>query len=254
MQHVLGWTFEALLARGSETLSPKQCKKYGEWIERRAKKEPVAYIIGEKEFWSLDFFVNSATLIPRPDSETLIETVLSHFPNRESSFSLLDLGTGSGCLAIVLLKEMKAGNGIALDKNFDALCTARRNAARHDVASRLRFVCGDWGQALDGMFDLIIANPPYIPQGEAASLMEDVARYEPAPALFAGMDGLDAYRTLAPQLNRLIAPHGTVALEIGAGQAEAVSGLLASAGLETVLVSRDIAGIERCVLARPFAV
>ncbi len=198
---------------------------------RRAAGEPVSRIVGLREFWSLEFELSPATLDPRPDSETIVQAALDRMPERDRPLSILDLGTGSGCLLIALLSERRRSWGVGVDISRDAVATARRNAIRHGVADRAAFLVGDWGQALAGGFDLVVANPPYIARSEVDTLDPEVAQFDPRRALVGGADGLDAYRALAPDLASLLAAGGLAVLEVGAGQAPAVASILADAGL-----------------------
>jgi release factor glutamine methyltransferase len=215
-------------------------------VARRAGHEPLALILGRREFWSLDFAVSPATLIPRPDSETLVEAALAAFANRMPPRRVLDLGTGTGCLLLAVLSEFSAAFGVGVDCCFAAAALAARNAAALGLAARAAFLCGDWAAALDARFDLVLSNPPYIATGQLAFLMPDVAGFEPPAALDGGADGLCAYRTLLPALARLLARDGIAVLEVGAGQAETVARMAGNAGY--VAVPRpDLAGIPRAL-------
>ena len=217
---------------------------------RRATREPVSRILGHREFWSLDFALSPATLDPRPDSETLVQAALDRVGDRDRALTLLDLGTGSGCLLIALLTELPNARGIGIDVSVDAAATARRNAARLGVADRAGFLVGDWAAALGASFDLVVSNPPYIAEPEVAGLAPEVARFDPRAALIAGPDGLQAYRALAPALPALLNPDGWTVLEVGAGQASAVASLLAEAGLADLAAIRDLGGVKRCICGK----
>lgn len=221
-------------------------------LARRVEREPISHLIGEREFWSLPFLVNRDVLDPRPDSEVLIEAVLEELPDRKAPRRVLDLGTGSGCLLISLLRELPAAQGWGVDLSPAALDVARRNAARLGVADRITLREGRWISALvpaDGTaFDLIVSNPPYIVTADIDHLAPEVARHEPRLALDGGADGLDAYRALAPLVMRHLRPGGLAALEIGLGQAEDVTALFSRAGLAAAGRRRDLAGHERCLL------
>jgi release factor glutamine methyltransferase len=197
--------------------------------------------------------VSPAVLIPRPDSETVVEAALSLIGDRSARLRLLDLGTGSGCLLLALLSELRGATGLGTDASEAALALARANATRLGLAPRAAFGCGHWGQALAGPFDLIVSNPPYVAQADWAALQPEIREFEPRAALLAGLDGLAAYRELAPDLARLLAPDGSACLEIGAGQADAVATILHSCGLRLAGRRRDLAGIERCLVAHPLA-
>jgi release factor glutamine methyltransferase len=248
--HVLGCSREALLGRGRRGLDRQTAARFGDLVARRASHEPLAYIVGTREFWSLSLEVTPATLIPRPDSETLIEAVLDTLGDPTAPRRILDLGTGSGCLLLALLSELPGGFGVGVDSSAPALAIARRNAARLGLADRAAFVSGSWGAALAGRFEVIVVNPPYVAESDAPRMQPEVARYEPPHALFAGPDGLDAYRALAPDLARLLTDGGIAAVELGAGQAEPVARAMAEAGLAEASRHTDLAGIERCAVFR----
>lgn len=214
---------------------------------RRAAHEPLAYITGHREFWSLDLAVSPATLIPRPDSETLIEAALRHRPDRTLVRRILDLGTGTGALLLAALVEFPAAFGIGVDRAPAAAALARDNAMRLGLAERAGFFAGDWGDALAGRFDLILANPPYIRSGDIASLMPEVACHEPLSALDGGPDGLDAYRRIIADLPGRMAPGGIAIIEAGMGQDAAIAALARAGALE-VQGHADLAGVTRAVV------
>ena len=234
----------------SQPLPPDKVAELQAFIARRRNREPVSQILGQWEFWSLPFFVTSATLTPRPDTETLVQVALDLLPDRGAPLRLLDLGTGSGCLLLALLHELPAARGLGIDRSPEALAVARRNAAALGLAGRAQFALGNWAEGLSGGFDLIVSNPPYIPQDEIPGLMPEVSRHEPLMALDGGRDGLDCYRQLAPQIAALLAPGGLALLEVGQGQAEPAAAILAAAGLEPVGVRADLGGRKRCVILR----
>jgi release factor glutamine methyltransferase len=241
LAHLLGIGRLALLLAQNRDID---AAAFNALVDRRAAGEPVAYITGEREFWSLDLMVTPDVLIPRPDSETLIEAALAAFAG-SAPVSILDLGTGSGALLLAALDCWPAAFGVGVDRSEAAARVARGNAQRLGIPAA--FVVGDWATALDARFDLVLANPPYV---EAhAELARDVRDHEPASALFAGDDGLDAYRVLVPALPALIADGGAALLEIGATQADAVADLAAQAGLAAHL-HRDLAQNPRCLALR----
>jgi len=241
MAHALGCARETLLLSRLDDPAPAG---FAALLARRLAGEPVAYIVGRRDFWTIDLAVGPGVLIPRPDSETLIEAAVDHF-GAKGPASVLDLGTGPGTLLLAALAEWPAARGLGIDVSPVALEQARGNAARLGLAARARFALGDWAHGITGRFDLVLCNPPYVETG--ARLPRDVADHEPAAALHAGTDGLDAYRRLAPMLGRLIAPGGMAAVEIGAAQAAAVRALLAAEGLAAT-VRRDLAGRDRCLI------
>lgn len=239
LAHLLG------VDRGRLLLDPDRqidAAAFAALVARRAAHEPVAYITGAREFWSLDLVVTPAVLIPRPDSETLIEAALAAGITPRT---ILDLGTGSGALLLAALSEWPQATGLGVDASPAALAIAAQNAERLGLADRARFQPGDWGQGLATRFDLILCNPPYVETG--ADLAADVRDHEPASALFAGADGLDDYRRIVPQLPRLLTPGGIAILEIGHTQASAVSALATAFDVE---VHRDLAGRDRCIVLR----
>jgi len=239
----------ALIARAHEKISDEHRDTFLGFIARRQKGEPIAYITGVQEFWSLEFQVTPDVLIPRGDSECLIEAILSR-RSKHMSWSILDLGVGSGCLLGALLHEMPQSSGIGIDKSPKALEMAKSNAASIGVGKRADFLGGDWGAAIKEQFDIIIANPPYIPDGQRGSLPVDVSSFEPGSALFAGADGFDDYRAILVDAPRILAPSGLFVLEVGDGkQAEQLSEMLVSAfpGATPDIVN-DLEGRPRCVL------
>jgi release factor glutamine methyltransferase len=246
LAHALGTQQAQLL---SESQALVETGVFDALLARRAAREPLALITGHQEFWSLDFAVSPDTLVPRPDSETLIEAALSAFPARDAVRHVLDLGTGTGCLLLAALHEFPVAFGIGVDRVPAASALARRNATALSLAGRSAFLCGDWASALAGCFDLVLCNPPYIPAAEIATLMPEVALHEPASALSGGPDGLDAYRAVIAVLPALLAPGGVAILELGQGQAPAVAALVAARDFATALRS-DLAGIARALVIR----
>jgi release factor glutamine methyltransferase len=219
------------------------------FIKRRLAHEPVAYIIGYKEFWSLEFIVEPGVLIPRPATETIIEQVFDRYPDIGAPLKILDLGTGSGCLLTALLKEYPNARGLGIDESEKALSVAARNIERNGVQARAELQRGNWMENLDGGWDVIVSNPPYIPTGDIPGLDPDVRDYEPLGALDGGPDGLDAVRALAAGFRRLL--KGTAFVEIGIGQAESAQLLMAAAGLSVHHIASDLAGIPRVVVTGP---
>lgn len=249
---LLGAGPELLLARPERALSPEEAARIEAAVARRVAREPVSRILGEREFWSLPFGLNAATLDPRPDSETLVAAVLAALPDRAAPLTLLDLGTGSGCLLLALLSELPNATGCGIDISAAAVEQAAANAARLGLAGRARFLCHSWAGGLAiaaAGWDVVVSNPPYIASGEIAGLDPEVAAYDPPAALDGGADGLAAYRALIPAAAEVLRPGGLVALEIGRRQAAAVEALLGEAGLAVLERARDLAGVERCLLA-----
>lgn len=217
-------------------------------VRRRAAHEPLAHITGHREFWNLTFAVTRHTLVPRPDSETLIEAALA-WP-APSRAAVLDLGSGSGCLLATLLSERPQWWGLGLDIDAAALAVAGRNVDALGLGARAHLARGDWTECLAGPFDVVLCNPPYIADAEWPDLEPEVAAFEPRIALAGGADGLACYRRIAPRLGGLMSAEGAAFLEVGAGQASAVAELLRQHVLDVVDIKEDLAGIPRCVVAR----
>lgn len=276
--HALGISRAEMLTQGERLLSADEAQRIGALIARRAAYEPVSRILGAREFWSLPFGLNEATLDPRPDSETLVEMALGMAGSISSGRSeglrqaplpdpphggegtaaglpmrILDLGTGSGCLLLSLLHELPDACGIGIDIAPRAVEQAQVNAERLGLAERASFSVANWNHASlaellhDAEFDLIVSNPPYIPRSDLAGLMPDVRDYDPRAALDGGEDGLDPYRLLIPQLPALLAPNGCAVFEVGTGQAQTVADIFRQAGFRDVSIRRDFGGIDRCV-------
>lgn len=243
LAHALGIGREELLLDRLDDAVPDG---FDALVDRRSNGEPVAYILGRRDFWTIALEVGPGVLIPRPDSETLIEAALGHFgaagPRR-----ILDLGTGPGSLLLAALDQWPAASGVGVDLSEAALGYAVRNSKRLGLSTRACFRLGDWGEGLDEAFDLILCNPPYVEPG--AALPRDVADHEPHEALFAGQSGLSEYRRLAPQIARLLAPDGLACVEIGAGQERAAEALFAAAGLRASF-RKDLGGHVRCLVLR----
>ena len=244
LAHALGIDRQALLL----DLSRPVPTAFAALVERRARHEPVAYITGTRGFWTIDLQVGPGVLIPRADSETLIEAAVAHFAGTPGPRTILDLGTGPGTLLLAALDQWPEATGLGVEQSLDAIAYADRNARALGMHTRAEFRQGDWATGIDERFDLFLANPPYIADDDP--LPDEVSRYEPAAALFAGVDGLDAYRRIAPELPRLIAPGGIACIEIGHEQAIAVSALLTAQGL-LAAVRKDLGERDRCVTATP---
>lgn len=243
MADALGVTREDLLLGRVPAAAPAG---FAERVDRRSAGEPMAYILGRRDFWTLTLAVTPDVLIPRADSETLIEAAIDHFGMRSPN-TVLDLGTGSGALMLAALAQWPDARGIGVDRSAAALKVASANAGSLGFAARCGFICGDWADAIDARFDLVLSNPPYVAIGDA--LGGGVAEHEPHQALFAGDDGLDAYRRLCGQIGRLLAPAGVAVIELGVGQADAVAALFTR---EALVVGRrlDLAGHQRALVVR----
>jgi release factor glutamine methyltransferase len=243
LAHALGCTPADLLRDPAAAIQPGA---FASLVARRAAHEPLAYILGRREFWSLEFLVSPATLIPRPDSETVVAAALDACP---APTRVLDLGTGTGCLLLAVLHERPAAFGVGIDLVADAARLAARNAARLGMANRTGFICADWATAVGGRFDLVLANTPYVPTDVIAGLMPEVARHEPARALDGGADGLVAYRRILAVLSDLLDRDGIAVLELGAGQADQVAEAARRHGFEPRF-EPDLAGIPRALVLR----
>jgi release factor glutamine methyltransferase len=241
MAEALGTSREALLLSRLDEVAPGA---FFTLVERREASEPVAYIIGRRDFWTIELEVGPGVLVPRPDSETLIEAAVEHFGGQGPK-RVLDLGTGPGTLLLAALSIWPEASGLGIDMSEAALGYARRNAGRLGLAGRVELRPGDWGKGIEERFDLILCNPPYVESG--SDLPPDVVDWEPPLALFAAADGLSEYRRIAPELGRLLAPGGLACLELGAGQRDAVAALFDGAPF-TIKSRKDLKGVERCLL------
>jgi release factor glutamine methyltransferase len=245
-----GLSHEAYVAALNDALAPDAAARFGAFVERRLEGEPVSRIIGIREFYGRPFRIDANTLDPRPDTETLIEAALG-LVDRAAPLGILDLGTGSGCILITLLAELPQASGVGVDLSLGALELARANAHALGVGGRASFAASDWLEAVEGSFDLVVANPPYLSAADMAALSTEVRDHDPRAALDGGPDGLSAYRRIAPGLCKALRPGGFALFEIGPNQAQAVSRLLAEAGLdEGQHLWRDLAGRPRVVGAR----
>jgi release factor glutamine methyltransferase len=233
---------------GSVDVPPDVLADFEAMLARRSLREPLAYITGTKEFWSLEFDVGPGVLIPRPETETLIDAMLERFPDKSAPLDVLDLGTGSGCLMIAALSEYPNARAVGVDASEGALGWARRNVEKLGMKERCQLDLANWAQVPAASADVILSNPPYIQAGDIPTLAPEVRKFEPVSALDGGEDGLDAYRSLAGLLGRILKPGGLAFLEIGQGQADQVPGILAAEGLKTQEIVPDLAGIGRCVV------
>jgi release factor glutamine methyltransferase len=246
--HVLGVSKEQWASGNLGTLSPAQYADYQDLVEKRASRQPIAQLTGKREFWDLTFKVTCDTLDPRPDSETLIEAVLAARPDMNAGLRILDLGTGTGCLLLTLLDIYEKASGIGVDVSDAALCVAQDNAKRFGFTQRAQFLQSRWDEKIEGVFDIIISNPPYIPTKTIATLAPEVRQFEPMLALDGGDDGLDCYREIIPNLERLLTPGGLAVLEIGMGQEKDIKQMAYDCSLRIAGTKQDLGGITRCVM------
>lgn len=253
-QRILGWDAARLLTSADEEASERFTARYHAVVERRARHEPMAYILGTQEFWGLTFEITPAVLIPRPETEIIVEAALEMFPDPQAALQIADVGTGSGCLAISLAHERSNARVVAVDVSGDAIDVAYANAVRHGVSERITFVGADvlGDPLLDRFtFDLIVSNPPYVPESDRATLQPEVRDHEPPGALFAGADGLAVIRPLVAQSVVRLKKGGMLMFEIGVGQADAVRELISSTrGLTMVDLRRDLQGIPRTAVVQ----
>ncbi|WP_338662780.1 peptide chain release factor N(5)-glutamine methyltransferase [Pararoseomonas sp. SCSIO 73927] len=252
LAHAMGCRQEDLLRDPRAAVPPAAQATFREGLAARARNVPMARLLGHAGFWTLDLLVDGSTLIPRADTETLVEAAMDAFPDRGAVHRVLDLGMGTGALLLAGLSEFRAAFGVGVDRQPAAAALGRANAARNGLAGRAAFLAGDWAEALSGRFDLVLSNPPYIESAAIPNLMPEVALHEPALALDGGADGLDAYRRLVVALPSLLAPGGRAVLELGQGQEEAVVALARAAGLRRMECRPDLGGVPRAlVLAGP---
>jgi release factor glutamine methyltransferase len=255
--HALGLDLTGLISAAQRLLTPDESARLEQFARRRLAGEPVARIIGEKEFWGLPLQLSSATLVPRPDTETVVELALELVRaggNLGRALRIADLGTGSGAILLALLSELPAARGFGTDISEAALHTASANAARAGLSERTTFVACDYASGLSGPFDLIVSNPPYVRTADIDGLAIDVRKYDPPTALDGGADGLDAYRALIPQAAGLLAPGAALVVEVGQGQSGPIEALMTAAGLMPAIAPKaDLAGIPRAVAGHKMA-
>ena len=250
LSHATGVDRSRLMGHPELRLMPREVADFETCLSRRLAREPISRILGRREFWDLTLQLSAATFDPRPETEVLVEAVLDRYRAHEAPFRILDLGAGSGCILLALLKSLPQATGLGIDIDDAAVAIARRNAKDQALSLRATFEVGTWGGGLDGQWQVIVSNPPYIVDSEIKDLAPEVAEFDPVLALSGGPDGLDRYRELLPHAARLLAPDGLLALELGFGQAEAVADLLPGVGMSRVDLIKDLSGIDRCLLAR----
>jgi len=253
LSHVLDVPREHLIRDAHLNVEAALIDAFEKLILGRLSRKPISHLTGHREFWSLDLEVTPDTLDPRPDSETVVDAALRLIPTRQAPIRILDLGTGTGALLLALLTELPQASGIGLDKSAAALEVARRNAARVHLSDRAEFLNADWGipgwfEDLPGPFNLVVANPPYIPTAQLAALQPEI-HAEPRLALDGGADGLDAYRRIVPPLPSLLIPGGGIVIEVGMAQAELVGRMMADAGFKAPGMARDLSARARALFA-----
>jgi release factor glutamine methyltransferase len=249
--HALGLDHTGLTIEAGRFISDDEARAIDTLAARRLLREPVARILGHKEFWGLPLRISPATLVPRPETETVVEAALAAIDGggpRSRTLRIADLGTGSGALLVALLTELPNADGVGTDVSFDALVVARDNARRLQLDRRARFAACDFGAALSGPFDLVVSNPPYVINSDIAGLAPEV-RHDPRRALDGGADGLDCYRTIAGQAGRLLKPGGHLVVELGFGQEVPVAAMFRTAGLAPRPAHTDLSGIPRALHA-----
>ena len=244
---IMGVKREYLITNDQINISEKIIKKYDIAIRRRINREPVAYIIGKKEFWSKDFIVNQATLVPRPETELLIYKVINFFRNKR--INILDIGTGSGCILLSILKELNLSRGIGIDISAKAIQTAKANAKNLNLLNQSKFKTCDLVKYNTGKYDLIVSNPPYIPSKDINNLSKDIINYEPKIALDGGIEGLDLIKKVIYKSNYLLKRNGQLALEIGFNQYQKVSSILKCCGFREISKIYDYNLNVRCIIS-----
>jgi release factor glutamine methyltransferase len=250
VQHALSLTAEDMVRDAMRPLTPEEITACDVLIARRAQHEPVSHILGQRAFWKDMFIVTPDVLTPRPDSETMLEALCAHRPEKSAPYRLLDLGTGSGCLLLSALREYPNAHGTGLDISPAALAVAQRNAEALALAPRVQFLQSDWLAQLDRdtRFDMVLMNPPYIPTRDIATLAPDVRNHEPMLALDGGADGLDCYRKIFSQFPLYLSPHALILIEVGVHQAQDVAELGRTNGMKLIEIRRDLAQIDRIVI------
>jgi release factor glutamine methyltransferase len=250
--YALGLDHGALIAQARCLLASDQAQAVSTLAARRLAREPLARIVGYKEFWGLPLTVNAESLVPRPETETVVEAALAAIERpKASEWRIGDLGTGSGALLLALLAELPGANGIGTDISPAALACAGANAVRLGLSGRVLFAACDYGSALRGPFDILVSNPPYIARCDIAGLSPEVRDYDPPRALDGGFDGLDGYRAIAGDARRLLTPQGVLVVELGLGQVAAVTAVFEAAGLAPAALRHDLAGVPRALTLRP---
>jgi release factor glutamine methyltransferase len=251
MGAILGLDLTALIVSAARPLTASEAERLNDFARRRLCGEPVARILGTREFWGLSLKLSDATLVPRPDTETVVERALEIARGFAPAIRIVDIGTGSGAILLALLSELPDALGVGTDVSFAALVTASSNARDLGLGKRAAFVACDYAAALSGPFELVVSNPPYIRSSDIPNLAPDVRNHDPVGALDGGRDGFDAYRALIPQAAQLLKPAGALVVEAGLGQSQEIEGLMTEAGLKvTGPPKADLGGVLRAVAGR----
>ena len=243
----LNKTREEILINLEKNIKKKNLENFNKYLLRRLKKEPIAYLLGEKEFWSKKFFVNKNTLIPRPETELLVSKLVTIFKKKE--ISILDIGTGTGCIIVSLLSELKNSNGMAIDISREAILVAKKNACKFKLSDRIKFLHKPLEELYGKKFDLIVSNPPYIKRKDIKNLSDDIKKFEPKMALDGGNDGLDLIKKIIYKSKKILKINGTLALEIGNEQIKKVSKILIDNKFRINCIIKDYKNNVRCVIA-----
>ena len=247
LSKILNKSREEILINLDKKINKKKILAYKEYLQRRSKNEPVAYILEEKEFWSKKFNVNKGTLIPRPETELLVDKILKVYEGKK--ITILDIGTGSGCIVISLLSQLKESKGIGIDISKNAILTAIKNKHKYKLSNRVKFLNRSFESVFGKKFDLIVSNPPYIERKDLKNLSDDIKRYEPRGALDGGNDGLDLIKKVIYKSKKILKINGMLALEIGNEQIKRVSKILIDNKFRTKYVIKDYRNNVRCVIA-----
>ena len=247
LSNLMGVSREFLILNDNKLVSPETNNKYKKFVKRRIDNEPIAYIIGKKEFWSTDFIVNKSTLVPRPETELLIYKIIKFFKNKK--INVLDIGTGSGCILLSILKELVYSRGIGIDISKTTIQTAIENSKRLKVSNRARFKAVDINEFNEGKYDLIVSNPPYIPTKDLKKLTKDIVNYEPIVALNGGKDGLDLIKKVIYKSVKLLKKNGLLAIEIGNKQYTKISNILIKNGFKEIGRECDYNKNIRCIIS-----
>ena len=238
---------EEILINLDQNINKKVLEDFNKYLLRRSKKEPIAYLLGQKEFWSKNFFVNKDTLIPRPETELLVNKLVTIFKKKE--ITILDIGTGTGCIIISLLSELKNSNGMAVDISRKAILVAKKNAKKFELSNRIKFLHKPFENLYGKKFDLIVSNPPYIKRKDIKNLSDDIKKFEPKMALDGGNDGLDLIKKIIYKSKKILKINGTLALEIGNEQIKKVSRILIDNKFRINCIIKDYRNNVRCVIA-----